>query len=324
MGRIFGKFADGTDTWTGVLEHKNGVITKMTPAKTSPFKTHRYSPGSFIIFPGFVDPFVMHKEQKKVSTDYYKYGFTHIRLVPCGKLKSIGDVGRLKESKAKQYVVDLANNYSDYYVADPIKLFDAFANSHGVHCTFLPELKSSLDRYATNVRHADKHPPICESEGLDLVMTICERFWVKAAILVSTYSSLKKIAASFNKSFVFYPLICVRHLVDTIDNQQVELSPALREDHVRSALLKNAFIMNTTIFTMLSDAEGLQAYPDYIRSLIKLGVSLNDIANASSLLPNEFLGRNDQGKIKVGYKADFTVLGNDGAVETYVAGELCK
>lgn len=324
MGRLFGKFADGTDVLTGIIEHKNGLITKVTQSASSPFKAHRYDPKSFIIFPGFVDPLVFSQEHKVDEKKYQKHGFTHVRLVPSGKLKNIGTTARLREAKGKQYIAELARNYTDYCVSDAIKLFEAFTNSHGVHCTFLPELQSSLDRYMTNVSNASRHPAICEAEGLDLVLTVCEKYWVKAAILISAYSSLKKIYGSFQKGFVFYPLICLRHLVDNIDKLDDQTKPALRDEAIRATFLKNAFVMNTSIFTMLSDVEGLAEYPNYVRKLIQLGVSLKDIANASSYLPNEYLGRDNVGKIKVGFKADFTVLGSDGIVETYIDGELCR
>jgi len=325
MSRIFGKFVDGSGVKTGIIEHKNGIITKVTEATSSPFKTHRYDPKSYTIFPGFVDPYVMCFEpKKKDETRYQKYGLTSIRNIPCGRLKNIGDVARFNTAKAKQYVVELASNYTEYNLSEIIKLFEAFTNSNGLHCTFLPELQSSLERYATNFTNADKHPPICEHEGLDVILPICEKYWVKAGILISTYVSLKKLYGSFQKGFVFYPMICLRHLVDNIDKVDDDTKPALRDESTRQALLKNAFLMNTSIFTMLSDVDGLKHYPIYIKKLIDLGVSLVDIANAASLLPNEFIGRTNAGKIQPGYVADFTVFDNDGVVETYVNGELCK
>lgn len=325
MSRIFGRFADGDGVSTGIIEHQNGKITKVTPASTSPFKTHRYDPKSYIIFPGFVDPYVLCNENKKANKDkHIESGFTYVRHVPCGSLKTIGDVSRIREAKGKQYVADLSNNYSDYSLADMNRLLESFTNSHNVHCTLAPELQSSLERYANNKTNATRHPPICEAEGLDILLPLCEKYWVKAAILISTYASLKKIFGSFKRGFVFYPIMCVRHLVDLIDSETDRTKPALRDAATRDTLLKNAFVMNTTILTMLSDIDGLKDYASYILRLIDLGVSLKDIANAASFLPNEFLGRSDCGKIKEGFAADLTVLGNDGVTVTYIAGELCK
>ncbi len=325
MSRIFGKFADGDGVRTGIIEHKNGVITKVTPAVTSPFKTHRYDPKSYVIFPGFVDPYVLCNENKKANKDkHLESGFTHVRHIPCGSLKAIGDVARIREARGKQYVADMSNNYSEYSLADMNKLLEAFSNSHNVHCTFAPELQSSLERYATNKSNATRHPPVCEAEGIDILLPLCEKYWVKAAILISTYTSLKKMFGSFKRGFVFYPLICIRHLVDVIDSATDDIKPALRDVATRDTLLKNAFVMNTTILTMMSDIDGLKDFATYVLKLIELGVSLKDIANATSLLPNEYLGRSDYGKIKEGYAADFTVLGNDGAAVAYVGGELCK
>ena len=110
MGRLFGKFADGTDVLTGIIEHKNGWITKVTQSASSPFKAHRYDPKSFIIFPGFVDPLVFSQEHKVDEKKYQKHGFTHVRLVPSGKLKNIGTTARLREAKGKQYIAELARN----------------------------------------------------------------------------------------------------------------------------------------------------------------------------------------------------------------------
>jgi hypothetical protein len=321
MGRIFGKLADSTFVRIGLIEFKNGIITGIEHVTKSPLKTHRYDPKSYVIFPGFVDPLVRLNDAVEEEQIYKarKAGFTNVRLVPCGPLKTTGKVARLREADADQYVADFAPEYTQYPICDIIKVHEALINSLKKHVTFVPEWQSSLDRFKTNVTQVSRHPIICELEGLELAVTVAEKYLLTAGFLVTCYASLKRIYELFKRGFAVYPIIPIRNLVSSEESLDV---PPLRDDATRMSLAKNAPLIDNSIFTNFSDIQDLRKFGPCVADLIRQGMSLKAIANAASAAPNRFLGIADCGNLKVGMKANFTVLSEDGAVETYVDGEL--
>lgn len=320
MGRIFGKLVDPSFVRTGIIEFKNGIITRVTPATTSPFKTHRYDPKSYIIFPGFVDPLVL-VEHPPAKHNHFKHGFTNIRMVPAGPLKKCGEVARLKEADGQQYVVDFNDSISDFHLCDIIKLHELFINGLKKHVTFVPEWQSSVKRFESNTTHVSRHPEASELEGIEAAMVLVEKYKLTCGMLISCYSALKRVFASFKLGYNIFPILPIRNLVE-IENADDDKLPPLRDEAIRQQLLKNFFVINNAILSNFSSLADLEKFPEYVAELVKFGVSVRELANAVSLAPNRFLGIHDAGCLQPGFRADFTVLSSSGEVECYVAGEL--